>query len=110
MTTMGMAFVQECVCGYQRRDPSNWSKHRKACKALRVIEPLKRENERLRTLHQDATERAELQRDAAVQALQEQYSQLAAKVEKLEELQRAIVPSQQTTIQNQTVNNTINII
>ena len=100
--TVGMAFVQECVCGYQKRDPSNWSKHRKACRALRVIEPLQRENERLRTLQQDATERA-------VQALQEQYSKLAAKVERLEEQQRAIVPAQQTTIHNQTVNNTINI-
>ena len=53
--TVGMAFVQECVCGYKKRDPSNWSKHRKACRALRVIEPLQRENERLRTLQQDAT-------------------------------------------------------
>ena len=80
--TVGMAFVQECVCGYKKRDPSNWSKHRKACRALRVIEPLQRENERLRTLQQDATERA-------VQALQEQYSKLAAKVKGRERSVRA---------------------
>lgn len=101
--------AQECVCGYRRKDPSNWSKHRKACKALRVVEPLRQENERLRAHQRDATERAEEAMRVLEERMEAKYSLLAEKVEKLESQQQAVVPSKHTTIHNNTVNNNIHI-
>lgn len=102
--------MQECVCGYQRKDPSNWSKHRKACRALRVVEPLQQENERLRAQQRDAAERAEEAMRALEERMEAKYSLLAEKVEKLEAQQQALVPAKQTTITtNNTVNNNIHI-
>lgn len=100
--------AQSCVCGYERRDKSNWYHHIKSCKMRRVVEPLQQEVERLRAQQRDAAERADQERDAALRALELKYSQLAEKVDKIEAAQQALVPAKQTTINN-TVNNTINI-
>lgn len=78
---------------------------------MKILE-LQEENERLHTRHQEALAGAE-QHDAAIQAMEarmeSQYSELSAKVEKLEAQQQSLVPAKQTTISNNTINNTINI-
>lgn len=104
-----MATSQECVCGYLRRDKANWYHHRKSCKVLRVAEPLQQELERLRAQQQDAAERADQQRDAALNELQTKYLLLAEKVERLEAQQQALVPAKSTTIHNNTITNKITI-
>lgn len=53
------AQTNACVCGYQRGDRGNWSRHRKECKVLKAVKPLQQEIQRLRKQRENAADEYE---------------------------------------------------
>lgn len=102
------ATTQQCMCGYARKGGSNWSKHRKGCRVLKAALPLQDEVERLRTLHADAVESAEAQRDAIVRALEERMNNMADEQAQLQQKVAAVEAKIQSIVPTQTTNNTFN--
>ena len=100
---------QKCECGYERKDKSNWCRHRKSCKVAKAVTPLKVEAGRMSSKQEDfATYNASLHMlHSQLRTMQEEQKRLTSTVSEIQKQLQAIVPSR-TTINN-TVNNTVHI-
>lgn len=64
----------ECICGYVKRDPGNWYRHRKTCSGLMVEKKLRNEFESTKAELESTS--ADLERLKAIQSMENTEKQL----------------------------------